>query len=120
MKTIEVDRQKLKGAIWGKRSKIAEAVGLHPNSVSRKIHGKQPLTIDELNEIAKYLKQDTMEFLQEVDKEEELTLQERRKFMELPIEERKRIMVEQAEKIKEYYEQNTEWKELQGGDIVEY
>lgn len=54
------------------------------------------------------------------DKEEELTLQERRSFMELPIEERKRIMEEQAEKIKEHYEQDTEWKELQGGDIVEY
>ena len=120
MKVIEVDRQKLRGAIWGKRRKIADAVGLHPNSVSRKIHGQQPLTIDELNEIAKYLKQDTMEFLKEVDEEEELTLQERRSFMELPVEERKRIMEEQAGKIKEHYEQDTEWKELQGGDIVEY
>jgi len=52
--------------------------------------------------------------------EEQLTLQERRRFMELPLEERKRRMEEQAENIKAHYEQEAEWKELQGGDIVEY
>jgi len=91
--------------------------------------------LDELNKIAQALGRDTMEFLREKEVDdrkpaesqrfgekvvEELTLQERRNFMELPIEERKRTMEEQAEKIKEYYEQDTEWKELQGGDIVEY
>jgi hypothetical protein len=40
--------------------------------------------------------------------------------MDLPIEERRKIMAEQAEKMAQYYEQNQEWKELQGGDIIEY
>ncbi len=65
MKAIEIDRQKLKGAIWGKRNAVAEAIGIHPVSLSRKVNGQQPLTIDELNQIAKHLKQDTMDFLRE-------------------------------------------------------
>jgi len=66
MKRLEVDRQKLKGAIWGKRAEAASFLGIHPNSLSRKINGKQPLKIEELNEIASYLNQDTIEFLIEV------------------------------------------------------
>jgi hypothetical protein len=44
----------------------------------------------------------------------------RRAFLKLSLEERRRIMAEQAEKMAQYYEQDQEWKELQGGDIVEY
>ncbi|MBC8232958.1 ribbon-helix-helix protein, CopG family [bacterium] len=51
---------------------------------------------------------------------QELTLDDRRAFMDLPIEERRKIMAEQAEKMAQYYEQDQKWKELQGGDIVEY
>lgn len=69
MKRLKVDKQKLKGAIWGKRIKIASFLGIHPDSLSRKINGKQPLTIEELNEIASYLNQDAKEFLIEVAKD---------------------------------------------------
>jgi len=48
-----------------------------------------------------------------------LSLVERRAFMKLPIEERRRILAEQAEQMATHYEQDPEWKELQGGDIVE-
>lgn len=55
-----------------------------------------------------------------IEEEQPLSLIERRAFMKLPINERRRIMAEQAEKMAQYYERNSEWKELQGGDIVEY
>jgi transcriptional regulator with XRE-family HTH domain len=49
-----------------------------------------------------------------------LTLRQRRAFMKLPLEERRRILAEQAEKMAAYYKQDLEWKDLQGGDIIEY
>jgi len=54
------------------------------------------------------------------EKEKEFTLEDRRAFMDLPLEEQRKIMAEQAEKMVRCYEQDQEWKELQGGDIVEY
>lgn len=85
MKRLKIDKQKLRGAIWGKRAKVASFLGIHPNSLSRKINGKQPLTIEELNDIASVLSQDTIEFLQE-EKEEIISsvsdfLQERFDFL---------------------------------------
>lgn len=85
MKRLKIDKQKLRGAIWGKRTKVASFLGIHPNSLSRKINGKQPLTIEELNDIASVLSQDTIEFLQE-EKEEIISsvsdfLQERFDFL---------------------------------------
>ncbi|WP_243713938.1 hypothetical protein [Nostoc sp. 106C] len=44
----------------------------------------------------------------------------RREFMKLPLEERRRILAEQAELILPYYQQNTEWQELETGDLVDY
>jgi len=55
-----------------------------------------------------------------IEMEQPRSLIERRAFLKLPIEERRRIMAEQAEKAAQYYEQDTEWREFQGGDIVEY
>lgn len=48
------------------------------------------------------------------------SLIERRAFLELPKEVRRRRLREQAEKMVEHYERDTEWRELGGGDIVEY
>lgn len=44
----------------------------------------------------------------------------RRSFMELPIEERRRILARQAQNLQEHYEEDSERKELQAGDITEY
>ncbi len=49
-----------------------------------------------------------------------LSLSDRCAFLKLPMEERRRILTEQAEEIAAHYQQNTEWRELQAGDIVEY
>jgi Zn-dependent peptidase ImmA (M78 family)/transcriptional regulator with XRE-family HTH domain len=47
-------------------------------------------------------------------------LTQRRAFLELPKDLRCRILREQAERMVEHYEQDSEWRELGGGDIVEY
>lgn len=49
-----------------------------------------------------------------------LSLIERRAFLKLPLEERRKLLAEQAEKMREHYRQDSEWKELQAGDLVEY
>jgi hypothetical protein len=41
-------------------------------------------------------------------------------FMQLPLEQRRRILAAQAEAMVEHYEQDTEWRKFQGGDIIEY
>lgn len=45
---------------------------------------------------------------------------ERRSFMKLPLEERRRVLSEQAEKLTTYYEQDSEWRDMEAGDFVEY
>jgi len=45
---------------------------------------------------------------------------ERRSFMKLPLQERRRILAEQAEKLSAHYAQDSEWREMEGGDLVEY
>ena len=47
-------------------------------------------------------------------------LTQRRAFLELPKDLRCRILREQAERMVEHYEQDSEWRELGGRDIVEY
>lgn len=49
-----------------------------------------------------------------------LSLSDRRAFLKLPLEDRQRILSEQAEEMAEHYQQNTEWQELQAGDIIDY
>lgn len=44
----------------------------------------------------------------------------RREFLKLSLEERRRILAEQAELILSHYQQDTEWKELETGDLVDY
>lgn len=49
-----------------------------------------------------------------------LSLEERRAFLKLPPEERRRILAEQAAAIAFHYEQDSEWQELQVGDVIDY
>ena len=48
------------------------------------------------------------------------SLSERRQFLELPKEERDRILSKQAEEMADFYEHDIEWREWEGGPIVEY
>lgn len=45
---------------------------------------------------------------------------ERRQFLELPKKERDRMLNKQAEEMVDFYEHDTEWREWEGGPIVEY
>lgn len=45
---------------------------------------------------------------------------ERKAFVKLPLEERRRVLAQQAEKLAEHYEHDSEWRDLEAGDIVEY
>ena len=45
---------------------------------------------------------------------------ERGQFLALPKEERHRILSEQAKEMADFYEHDTEWREWEGGPIVEY
>ena len=46
------------------------------------------------------------------------SLEERRAFIRLPLEGRRRILAEQAERLAEHYESDTEWRDFLSGDIV--
>ena len=63
MASVEIDLKQLKKAIHGQRDAIASHLSIHPNSLSRKISGKHELTLDELNQITKFLNCDTTDFL---------------------------------------------------------
>jgi uncharacterized protein YuzE len=52
--------------------------------------------------------------------EDSLSLSDRRAFMQLPLAERRRILAKQAEAMIEHYEQESEWRQFQGGDIIDY
>lgn len=60
---VEIDTVQLKKAIRGQRDALATHLGIHPNSLSRKISGKHALTLEELNQIADFLSQDATDFL---------------------------------------------------------
>ena len=48
------------------------------------------------------------------------SLSERSQFLALPKRERHRILSEQAKEMADFYEHDTEWREWEGGPIVEY
>lgn len=52
--------------------------------------------------------------------EQPQSLISRRDFMKLPLAERQRILADQADAMVEYYETESEWRELQGGDFFDY
>ena len=48
------------------------------------------------------------------------SLIERRAFLELPTDSRRSLLREQAKQMADYYQNDPEWRELEGGDLVEY
>lgn len=53
------------------------------------------------------------------DDQEPLSLVQRKAFMSLPLEERRKILTEQAQKLTDYYENESDWREIEIGDFVE-
>lgn len=65
--------------------------------------------------------EDGMKMLGESMKmKEPVSLVERRAFMKLPLLDRRKIMARQAKEIAAHYEKDASWKDLEGGDIVDY
>ena len=58
MKGLKVDLERLRGALTRQGVRKAEHLGIHQVTVSRKLHGVQPLTIDDFFEIARFLSRD--------------------------------------------------------------
>ena len=48
------------------------------------------------------------------------SLIERRAFLELPTELRHNLLKEQAERMVEYYKHDSEWRTLEGEELVKY
>ncbi len=57
---------------------------------------------------------------EKVELEQPVSLVKRRAFLKLPIAKRREILAEQASRIAKHYEEDTEWRDSQGGQIVEY
>jgi plasmid maintenance system antidote protein VapI len=68
-KGLYIDRERLRGALWGNRDMVADALQIAPSSLSRKIHHGRQLTLDDLNQIARALGRDTQEFIIEREME---------------------------------------------------
>lgn len=46
-------------------------------------------------------------------------LNQRRAFLQRPIEERRQILAQQAESLLTHYQEDTEWRSLMAGDIID-
>ncbi len=57
---------------------------------------------------------------QTMDPSTDNPLSERRKFLQLPKAERNRILSEQAKEMADFYENDPEWREWEGGPLVAY
>jgi Zn-dependent peptidase ImmA (M78 family) len=52
--------------------------------------------------------------------EQPFSIGQRRAFLNLPLETRRQVLAEQAERMVEHYDKDTEWRDLQGSDLVDY
>ncbi len=55
-----------------------------------------------------------------IELEQPVSVIQRRAFLKLPLAKRRQILAEQAKRMAKHYEEDTEWREFQGGDVVEY
>lgn len=54
-----------------------------------------------------------------IDEDQDLSLAQRLAFLKLPLAERGQILENQAEAMIDHYQQDSEWKELMAGDIID-
>jgi Zn-dependent peptidase ImmA (M78 family)/transcriptional regulator with XRE-family HTH domain len=67
------------------------------------------ITVDEANTFA----------AQEIVQKDGPSSLRRKAFLNLPMEERNRILEEQAEQMRAHYKQDQDWREIQGGDVID-
>ena len=107
---------------------------VNAQTLSKYEHGELQPTAATLNEIASVLGVKSAQLLGEpscntetellfdqvMDLPTDKPFSERRRFLQLPKAERNRILSEQAEEMADFYENDTEWREWEGGPILEY
>ena len=76
VKTLVINESLLKGELSGKQHQIAEALGINPGTLYRKIRRTDKLTLEELNKIALSVGRNTHDFLSVVENEQELEHEE--------------------------------------------
>ena len=54
------------------------------------------------------------------DSDSSLTLIDRRAFLKMPMDLRRNLLKKQAKQMADYYQHDSEWRELEGSDLVEY
>ena len=59
-------------------------------------------------------------YIQGQDSDLSLTLIDRRAFLKLPMDLRRDLLEKQAKQVADYYQHDSEWRELEMGDLVEY
>ena len=64
MRKVRIDLERLRGATSRKGREISKVLGIHEASFSRKIHGRSPVSIADLNKIAEYLGTDADRFIE--------------------------------------------------------
>lgn len=70
MRLAQIDLKYIRGSIpHGKMGLTAKTLGIQGNTLSRKLRGERPLTIDEINGIAEFLGIGVDEFLRFEDKD---------------------------------------------------
>ena len=60
------------------------------------------------------------EIAQDIFRRLETRKKSRRSLLKMPLEQRRQILTQQAKQMIEHYQQNSKWKELGVGDILEY
>ena len=66
---FNVDLDKLRREDWGERDKVAQALSVAKNTVSRKLNQRIPIGIDEINKIIRVLNLDARDFVYFIDNE---------------------------------------------------
>jgi len=66
---FNVDLDKLRREVWGEREKVAQALSIAKNTVSRKLNQRIPIGIDEINKIIRVLNLDARDFVYFIDNE---------------------------------------------------
>lgn len=74
------------------------------------------LSVGETVEVVILISQSTSNSVEERD----FSLEQRLAFLKLPIAERRRILKSQAQTMLAHYQQDSEWKNLMSGDIIDY
>ncbi len=57
---------------------------------------------------------------EKIELEQPVTVIQRRAFLKLPVAKRRQILAKQAQRIAKHYDKDTEWRDFQGGELVEY